>query len=140
MRELLAPVFVQIALTFVLLVATGTSRVRALRRREVRIKDIALGQPAWPERVTQIGRSFQNQLELPVLFYVAVVLAIVTATGGWPMVPLAWAFVAARLAHAAVHVTSNVVTTRFYIYMVSMLVLAAMWGLIAVRVMTAPGA
>lgn len=139
MRELLAPVFVQVALTFVLLVATGTSRLRALRRREVRVKDIALGQQAWPERATQISRSFQNQLELPVLFYVAVVLAIVTGTGGQPMGPLAWGFVAARLAHAAVHVTSNVVSTRFYLYIVGMLILAAMWGLLAVRAMTAAG-
>lgn len=140
MRELLAPVFVQIALTFALLVATGVSRVLALRRRQVRLKDIALGQSAWPERVTLIGRSFQNQLELPVLFFVAIVLAIVTHNAGWPMVPLAWAFVAARLAHAAVHVTSNVVTVRFYLYMLGMLILAAMWGLLAVRVMSTPGA
>lgn len=140
MRDLLAPVFVQIALTFVLMFALAGARFGALRRREVRVSDIALGQSAWPTRSTQIGNAFQNQFELPLLFYLVVALALFTGTGGWPFVPLAWGFVVARLAHAAIHTTSNVVSIRFYAYLAGALILIAMWVLLAVRVLGAGGA
>ena len=39
------------------------------------MRDIALGQPDWPERPTQFGNAFHNQFELPVLFYVLTILA-----------------------------------------------------------------
>ena len=55
MKHLFAPVLVQFAMTMGLLLATGLSRTLAIRRRQVRIKDVALGQNAWPPRVTQIG-------------------------------------------------------------------------------------
>lgn len=139
MRELLAPVFVQIALTFVLMFATAGARVGALRRREVRVQDIALGQQAWPPRATQISRSFQNQFELPPMFYAAIIVALITGTGGWPMVPLAWAFVAFRLVHAFIHTTNNVVSWRFYAFLASALTLLAIWGLLAVRVLATAG-
>jgi hypothetical protein len=50
----------------------------SLRNREVRTSDIALGQPAWPRRLTQIDRAYHNQFELPLLFYALVCLVIVT--------------------------------------------------------------
>ncbi len=136
MRELMAPVFVQVALTFLLLLGTAATRVGALRRREVRLQDIALGQRAWPSRATQFGNAFQNQLELPVIFYALIAFVLITGHGGWPMVPLAWAFVAARMLHAAIHTTGNVVTYRFYAYVLGMLILVAMWGLLAYRVLS----
>lgn len=136
MRELMAPVFVQVALTFLLLIGTGATRVSALRRREVRIKDIALGQRAWPQRATQFSNAFQNQFELPVIFYALIAFVLITGQGGWPMVPLAWGFVATRILHAAIHTTGNVVTYRFYAYMLGMAILLAMWGLLAYRVLS----
>jgi len=77
-KALLLPVFLQIALTFGLLLALARARVSALRRGEVAMKDIALGQNAWPAPVTQLGRAFQNQLETPALFYVLAALALAT--------------------------------------------------------------
>ena len=47
--EILLPVFALIALTFGLMFSMGFLRVRATMTREVRIKDIALGQSAWPQ-------------------------------------------------------------------------------------------
>jgi hypothetical protein len=45
-------------------------RFAAVRAGEVQIGNIALGQRAWPTRVQQVSNAFQNQFELPVLFYV----------------------------------------------------------------------
>ena len=87
----LGPVFVQVALTFALLIWSGTLRIRAVRTGVVHSRDIALRQPNWPPRATQISNAFQNQLELPVLFYVVVVLALFTARATLLLVVLAWA-------------------------------------------------
>lgn len=137
--RMLFPVFVQVGLTFVLLLAMGRARAGAARRGEVKIKDIALGQRAWPDRVTQISNAFHNQLELPLLFYVAVAFIMLTRTGDVAQHMLAWMFVALRLAHAWIHTTSNQVIRRFYVYLAGAVVLIAMWVVLAVRVVLAAG-
>lgn len=134
---LLYPVFVQVLLTFFLLVAMGRARVAAIKRREVKVRDIALGQSAWPDRPAQIARAYQNQLEMPVLFFAVVAFTMITNQVSTPMVVLAWLFVALRLGHAFIHVTGNNVTRRFAVFIAGVLVLAAMWLLLAVRIVTA---
>jgi len=136
-KAILLPVFIQVALTFVLLLLTGSSRVRVIRSGEVRIKDIALGQQAWPLRVTQLGNAFNNQFQLPLLLYTAVIIAIVTRQADIIMVALTWVFVAARLVHALIHTNSNHVPTRFNVFLAGSLVLMAMWIYLAFNVLTA---
>ncbi len=123
----LLPVFVMVALTFGLLFAMGRARTAAVNSGEVRIKDIALGQPAWPARVTQIDRAYHNQLELPFLFYALVAMVLATESQSTIFVVLEWWFVAARLAHAFVHVTSNRIQLRFGLFVVGLIALVAMW-------------
>ncbi|MCB1519336.1 MAG: MAPEG family protein [Hyphomicrobiaceae bacterium] len=138
-RELLLPVFVQVGLTFALLFMMGRARVGAIRRGKVRIGDIALGQPAWPDPVTKIGNAFANQFQLPLLFYVLAGLAIVTRQADLVITVLAWLFVATRLVHSVVHVTSNHVPTRFNAYVAGFVILLAMWVYFAVRIMLGEG-
>ena len=133
MKHLFAPVLVQFAMTMGLLLATGLSRTLAIRRRQVRIKDVALGQNAWPPRVTQIGNSFHNQLEMPVFFMLAIVFAFFTRDDSTLTLGLAWAYVALRIVHMLIHVTSNIVPVRFAVFALSNMVLAAMWIRAAVR-------
>jgi hypothetical protein len=134
--SLLLPVFVQVALTFALMGWMWKLRIGALKSREVTFKDIALREPAWPARVTQVGNCFHNQLELPVLFYVLVAFILITRTNDMIFVVLAWVFVAARLVHAYIHTGSNDVQSRFYAIAVSLLVLIAMWVIFAVRILS----
>jgi len=134
-QAILAPLFVQVALTFVLLFTLGPVRVRAVRRGEVKVRDIALGQSAWPARITQIGRSFDNQFQLPVLFYALVAVAIITAKVDMALVAGAWTFVGLRLLHALIHTTSNTLVNRFYAFVAGAFVLAAMWIWLAMRVL-----
>ena len=130
----LIPVFIQVALTFALLFWMGKERQGAIARGEARIDDIALGQSAWPQRATQIARAFHNQLEIPVLFYVLVALAMVTQKVDLLFVVMSWVFVLARLAHAWVHVTSNHVMLRFKAYGAGLFVLIAMWAIFVIRI------
>jgi hypothetical protein len=134
-QAILLPLFVQVALTLVLLFWTGRARVAAVRRGDVHPRDVALRQPNWPKRETQIANAYQNQLELPILFYVLTVLAIVTHHADMPFVVLAWLFVVLRLVHATIHLTSNHVGRRFAVFAVGVLVLVAMWAIFIARIL-----
>lgn len=136
--DLILPLLVQVGLTFVLMYAMAFARVGAIRRREVKVKDIALRQQAWPTLPTKIANAFHNQLETPILFYLLVVLLIVTSTGNAIFVTLAWIYVALRLLHAGVHVFGNDVQQRFYAFAAGTLVLLAMWIMFAVRIVGGP--
>ena len=74
----LAPLFVQVVLTFGLLVCLAYQRVTLVRTGAVKRKDIALREPNWPPRTMQIQNAVSNQLEVPVLFYVLTILSLVT--------------------------------------------------------------
>lgn len=135
--SLLLPVFVQVALTFGLMLWMSSHRVRALKGGEVRPRDISLREPNWPGRATQIANCFHNQLELPVLFYVLVALILITRTNSIAFVVLAWAFVIARLVHAYIHTGSNRIDHRFYSMVAATVILIAMWVLFAVTIIAA---
>ena len=117
----------------------GPKRAAAVRRGEVRMQDIALGEAAWPAAITQIANSYRNQFELPVLFYTASALAITTATVDVVIVMLAWAFVISRYAHATIHITSNHVPSRFRAFVAGVAVLLILWIWLAVRLLMGGG-
>src|SRR5688572_23907288 len=133
---ILWPVFVQVGLTFFLLFWMAHLRIGAVRRREVHMGDVALRQPAWPQRTTQIANAFHNQLELPLLFYVVVILAMFTRKADMLFVVLAWIFVVTRMVHAAIHVTGNDMRNRLLAFAVGAVVLLIMWILFAVKILT----
>ncbi|MBF9234041.1 MAPEG family protein [Microvirga alba] len=131
---ILAPVFVQVALTFFLMFWMGRSRIARIREGEVRIKDIALGERNWPKQTQQIANAFGNQFEMPVLFYALVILALITRKADLAFVVMAWTYVAARVVHAYIYTTSNRVTRRFQVFLISALILLLMWVLFAARI------
>ena len=66
----LLPLFVEVALTFVLLFWMGGLNIAAVQSGEVRPQEVALREPNWPARNRQVQNAYLNQLELPILFYV----------------------------------------------------------------------
>ena len=133
-QTILAPLFVLVALTFGLMIWMGALRVAAVRRGEVRVREIALGQPNWPPRAQQVSNCFDNQFQLPVLFYVLTILALFLRKADLLFVVMAWIFVLLRIVHATIHVTSNHVGRRFQAFAAGMVVLLLMWIIFAVRV------
>jgi len=81
--------------------------------------------PAW---VGNAARNLINLCELPILFYVWVVLLYVTnmPVDGMALM-LAWGFVASRLAHTLVHITINNMALRFLLHRLGAVLLAVMW-------------
>jgi hypothetical protein len=129
LQAILSPLFVEVVLTFALMLWMATLRQGNYSSGAVKPQDIALGESKWPARTTQAAHSFSNQFELPVLFYVLTILALVTKEAGLLFVVLAWVFVACRLAQAYVHITSNIVRLRGVFYIVGAVVLMVMWAI-----------
>ena len=134
----LAPLFVQVALTVVLLLWAGVRRVNAVVDGTVRSRDVSLRQPNWPADIMQISNAYQSQLELPILFYLVVILSLFTARSSTTLLVLAWAFVATRIFHAIIHVTTNHMGRRFYAFFAGSMILLAMWILFTLDLFIGP--
>ena len=136
---ILLPMFVQVVLTFLLLFWMLALRLQALSRGQVRPEAVVLREANWPPRVIQIGNAFHNQLELPMLFYIVMLLGLVTQTLDLYIQVLAWMFVIARIVHAWIHVTKNQLEHRTPVFLISAIALLLMWIIIFARVMLAAG-
>jgi hypothetical protein len=89
---------------------------------------------AWPKPALLASNAFQNQFEFPLLFYLVVVLTLVTGKAGLLFVVLSWMFVVSRYIHAWVHVTSNHIPCRASAFGVGLLILLVMWVNLALHV------
>jgi len=132
---ILLPLFVEVLLTFALMLGMMYLRTGSLTRGETRFEQIALREPNWPVRANQFAYAFSNQFELPVLFYVLTILVVVTRHADIVYLVLAWIFVIFRILQATVHVTSNNVRFRGGFYGVGALVLLVMWIVFIVRIL-----
>ena len=127
-------VFAQGLLALLLLGYLGTIRVPLVVSGKVRIRDVALSREPWPEREKQVSNAFDNQFQLPVLFYVACGFSILMQSG-WLDVLLAWAFVVTRYVHAFIFITDNHVVRRFFAYSAGYFILCLLWAWIGFRLL-----
>jgi hypothetical protein len=134
-QMVLLPVFVQVGLTFALLIAMALGRRRALVSGETKSRDIALGEPNWPKGATQIANCYRNQFELPVLFYALIALALPLRHADLFIVLMSWVFVVTRFVHAGIFVSSNNLGRRSTIWLAGVLVLLAMWIYFALKML-----
>jgi hypothetical protein len=134
-QMVLLPVFVLVGLAFALLLWMAGARRQALVGGETKIRDIALGQPNWPTRPTQIANCFANQFEIPLLFYILIALALPLRHADFIIVLLSWVFVVTRFVHAGIFVTSNDLNHRSLAWFAGVLVLLAMWIYFALKIL-----
>lgn len=134
---ILLPVLAQVLLTLAVLVAMGPARARSLRESGKTIDDgdVRNGRVTWSEQATKVARNYENQFELPVLFYAVVAFALITSAVDVIMVGLAWLFAVSRLAHAVIHIGPNVVTWRGAAFLIGLVALAAMWVKLAFHIL-----
>jgi hypothetical protein len=108
-------------------------------RGKIDMQAIALSREPWPEREKRVSNAFDNQFQLPVLFYVACGLALYLGAG-WIAVVLAGLFVLTRVVHAAIFITSNVVPWRSVAYTAGFICLGLLWLWLVVLAVTHLGA
>jgi len=124
---ILFPVLALALWTMLVLIVIPIVRIRATARRQLSAGDFRYGESARvPPEVSVPNRNYMNLLEVPVLFYVACIVAfvggVVTPSAVW----LAWAFVVLRVVHSAIHLTYNNVIHRLSVFAAGNFVLAVL--------------
>ncbi|MGN6513575.1 MAG: MAPEG family protein [Lysobacteraceae bacterium] len=132
-RQILFPALAMAGLTFVVWWRMYFMRIGEMKRERIHPQSVATSaQMAARLKDTRAADNFRNLFELPVLFYLALVVAALTRQASTAAVALAWGFVALRVLHSAIHCTYNKVMHRFLAYLAGGLVLWALWGVLAV--------
>lgn len=123
------PTFALVALIFVVWFVMFTQRLAHMRRNPPRPRDLADSESAgrYFQPVEMASNNLRNLFEMPVLYFVVVLLMLVLHQADYPQVVLAWAFVLARALHSVVHIGPRNVRARFGLYLLSCVLLSAMW-------------
>ena len=128
-KPLLLPLFIQVFLTFAVWLRMYQTRISEIMERKLDPQDLATraSGSAVLTRSRASADNLVNQFEMPVLFYLAVVLALMLLIQDPVLAALAWVFVALRIVHAVIHTTYNAVMHRFWVYIGSCVALFLMW-------------
>lgn len=129
---MLWPGFALAGLTFLVMAEMYRRRFRQMRRERIAPDAVATSVQS-AQRLTDSAASdnFRNLLELPVLFYAAVLLAYATGLTSTDVQVLAWLFVALRVVHSAIQCIGNRVVPRFIAFIRGALVLIMLWARLA---------
>lgn len=131
-NELLLPVLVQVGLVFLVWASMMIFRIYLLISQQAdarRMDEPDYAAQIWA-RQKVFSDNFSNQFELPVLFYLAIVLLLVTGLAGETSLVLAWLFAFSRIIHSGIHLSYNNSSHRFVVYIVGALILWMLWGTI----------
>jgi hypothetical protein len=129
-----APVIVQVALTFWLYIYLAIAKSRALKSGEVDEARRALHDDAWPDSVLQINNCIRNQFEVPILFYILIVILWSIGSINIFVHVSAWAFVFSRIVHAIIHTGSNFVPLRRKLFMAGCFILIGLMVFAAYKI------
>ena len=131
-RLIFWPAVAMVALTFVVQMRMYVTRIGEMKRERIHPQSIAnSAQAAARLTDTRAADNFRNLFEMPVLFYAALAVAVLSAQVNAVTLGLAWAFVALRVAHSAIQCGYNKVMHRFYAYVASSFALWILWGVLA---------
>jgi hypothetical protein len=135
-QPLIIPLLVQVALTFVVWTWLLLARIESMRRNRVSIQSLATreGQERLSD-VMKVSDNFENQFEIPVLFYALLVTLMFTYHSDATYLICAWLFVLTRAIHAIIHCTVNNVALRFTAHFLGSAILGAMWVRFAIQVL-----
>ena len=129
--SILYPVFAMFFLVAFVLVRLARMRFAAVSKGDVDARFYrTYDEGEEPKEIRVVTRHFINLFEMPVLFYVGVILIFISNQVNYLLVFCAWLYVALRYLHTYIHLTSNDVLTRFRVYFASALVLLVMWSIL----------
>lgn len=127
-----------VALTFIVYMMLYRTRVGEMRRRRIHPQKFATRQSASGQlENTSNSDNLINLFELPVLFYLAVIVIWQLQVTDTLYLALAWIYVALRVSHSIIHITYNRVLHRFYVHLISNGVLLLLWLRIGVEIFAA---
>lgn len=134
LRHPLLPAVAMVAVTAVVWVRLYIQRIGEMRRRRIPPGDLATSrQAAGVLKDVSAADNFRNLLEVPVLFYVFCLAVYATHRQDALELGGCWLFVGLRAVHSAIHCTYNNVMHRFYVYLISTVLLFALWARLGIE-------
>jgi len=131
-QAIFLPAFAMAALTFAVYCRMYYMRIAQMKRERIHPQSVATSAQA-TARLTdsRAADNLRNLFELPVLFYLALLIAAVAALATTTLLVLAWLFVALRVAHSLIHCGYNKVMHRFQVHISGVFVLFVLWVYLA---------
>lgn len=127
-KAIFLPALAMVVLTCIVWLRMFQVRIGQMRRERIHPQAVATSaQVVGKLTESQAADNFRNLFELPVLFYLGLIVAALTAQADTLTLVLAWLFVAARIAHSAIQCGHNKVMHRFYAYAAGGFALFALW-------------
>lgn len=129
LTSMMGPVLGLVLWTLVMLVWLYARRIPAMRRAGIdpaRIKgsESYASLPPVEPRAVWVADNYNHLHEQPTIFYALCIYSHLTGVADLLNVGLAWTYVALRVAHSLVQVTTNFVPLRFVIFNLGSLCLA----------------
>ncbi len=137
-KPMLLPLLAQVLLTFLVWSYLYITRVAEMKRKSIHPQSLNV-RSRLQELLTESAapaNNFMNLLEMPVLFYLAVLLSLILLVQDEVLVILAWLYVALRYVHSLIHCTYNKVMHRFQVYFISCIVLLLIWLRLAAYILS----
>lgn len=131
------PMFAMVIVTFVVAIYLLCARISAVKQRQISVRYFQLNtsdkEP--PPHLVRAERHYSNLFEVPLLFYVTCIVAMVLQFQNDLLVILAWIFVVSRILHAFIHLTYNKVLHRMAVFLFGTFCVLAMWIVLAAHYM-----
>ena len=125
---LLYPMFLMVVLICIVATIAVKARVSSVKNKQVSAKYFQLMEGSdIPDIITKTTRNFNNQFEIPVLFYVVATLYISFDLESFFAIAVAWSFVIFRFAHSYIHLTYNNIIHRMLTFWLSFLCVLILW-------------
>ena len=130
-KEIFLPALAMVALTMIVWVRLYAVRIPEMRRLRILPQLVATSAQKSARLVdTRAADNFSNLFEMPVLFYLALIVAYLTQQATPLVLGLAWAFVAGRALHSLIQCSYNKVLHRFTVYSLTTSVVWVLWAVL----------
>ncbi len=125
---LLYPMFSMVILTLAVGFLTVKYRIASVKTGDISAKYFRLmdGQDV-PDIIKKTTRNFNNQFEIPTLFYVVCTLYISLGIESFLALVCAWLFAILRIVHSYIHITYNHVMHRMLTFFAAFICVIILW-------------
>jgi len=132
------PLLGMVLLTFIVGIKMLLSRIKAVKEDGMNPAFFLLNRGAkQPEYLTKVSHHYENLFELPLLFYVSIILIYATNNVDYLYLILTVSFAVTRYIHAYIHITYNNLLHRRNAFFVGSIILFIIWLRIAYQVASA---
>jgi len=125
---LLLPLLGMVFITFGIMIWMLKLRYQAVRKDGLNPRYFKLYRGGKiPDYLAKVTQHFENLLELPILFYLAIILVLTLNLVDIVYIILAWCFFLSRCVHTAIHTSYNKLMHRKNTFILSTVVLILLW-------------